>query len=876
MGDSIPRRISEEVEESLRADDEIDKWEDELNDLEELLPLVGDRMPDHYRLISYVGRGGTGHILGVENVNLGEKRALKVPRPRFARESEVIDLIENEVDKLQSLSHTNIIDVYFSATVTYNGRDFPFFIMEYITGNNIVEFMEERNPSTDEILVIWESVFSAMEYIHKNGLIHSDIKPENILVKENGTPVIVDYGFAKHLKEGEAQTPVGGTDPYMHPDPRSLEDLKKEEGDSNLVRGDIPRPEVRKYGYKMDMYSLGLTLLEACRVLITNNSNSISTYELTYMRLLGCRMLDGQNDGDELGLDLDAMKLGTDIYEEINYTHISDVKKDWRKLTGSYNLESHVPEISLYSRNTITVSTVANTPFTERVRDLVNADDVSRLGSIPQLGLMNLIYPAANHSRLEHALGTFSILCKYIDALYNDDANPLFRQLMDEDDIAAVLVSSLVHDIGQFPLAYDIKKAQPKIHPKNFTIELLKNSGELANIIEDSDRWGVPTERIINILASQPDDPSKMVKDRILNSLIDGPLGASRIDYLIRDSQTLGLPYANSISFNKLPNSLTVIVTASDSTSDENDTYCGVGIYEDEQIVTETIEFVHYAMLSDAYWHHTHRSIKAMLRRLVYETFPDGEGDKFEDFKNLVNPSGKPVQESLGEDELQLSDIDPENTSQVHLPDLEVLKWLEFYAKPPATNLSKMIEERKLFKRVYTFTRVKATSKEMEMIEDVQIFVDKCRARRTESPSRIADFQDSFQKFMANDIREALGEELSEQASSVTPVTQEAANTYLEDCMDQIVFLVDIPSEKEALGTKVRYLEEAHARGSELNSYSTSVFDDDSIGGFLKQSYHDSIGKLRIYCHPDHAEFVSAYFDRSDVIKHVQDALEDI
>ena len=86
-----------------------------------------------------------------------------------------------------------------------------------------------------------------------------------------------------------------------------------------------------------------------------------------------------------------------------------------------------------------------------------------RLAGVPQLGIISLVYPTATHSRLEHVLGTFTNVVRYCDALYHDPLNSLFKQIVSEADIIALLLAALFHDLGQFPLAHDLEEAAPEL-----------------------------------------------------------------------------------------------------------------------------------------------------------------------------------------------------------------------------------------------------------------------------------------------------------------------------------------------------------------------------------------------------------------------------
>ncbi|GAI47534.1 unnamed protein product, partial [marine sediment metagenome] len=97
-------------------------------------------------------------------------------------------------------------------------------------------------------------------------------------------------------------------------------------------------------------------------------------------------------------------------------------------------------------------------PYTKRVKEILEHPSFSRLAQINQLGLLNLVYPGATHSRFEHCLGTFSNTCHYLRALYYDELNPMFQSIMSVENMKCALLTSLLHDIGQYPLCHDIEE----------------------------------------------------------------------------------------------------------------------------------------------------------------------------------------------------------------------------------------------------------------------------------------------------------------------------------------------------------------------------------------------------------------------------------
>lgn len=226
-------------------------------------------------------------------------------------------------------------------------------------------------------------------------------------------------------------------------------------------------------------------------------------------------------------------------------------------------------------------------------------------------------------------MGTFSICCQYVLALYNDAYNPLFRQLMSEADIKALLLAALLHDVGQCPIAHDIEEAVPTFYSHSEAgLSLLRGTAELRQIIEDRTGWNIGADRVIGILTANPyPTPDKGLKgtlrERILHSLIDGCLDADKLDYIVRDSERLGLSYGSGIDLRRLLRCLTIVYRDID-----DQTYASLGIHEKGKVPAESVAFARYAMFGQVYWHHAYRSVKAMLHRMLLDMLAKASSDE--------------------------------------------------------------------------------------------------------------------------------------------------------------------------------------------------------------------------------------------------------
>ena len=124
--------------------------------------------------------------------------------------------------------------------------------------------------------------------------------------------------------------------------------------------------------------------------------------------------------------------------------------------------------------------------------------------------------------------------------------------------------------------------------------------------------WGIAVERVRDLLVKSPAHLG--LKDQIIKSILDGPLDADKMDYLIRDSEELRLPYGAGIDYERVVHYLTVAVEER-----LNHVFGSVALHENGKVAAESVAFARYALYGAAYWHRAHRAAKAMVQRLGYE-----------------------------------------------------------------------------------------------------------------------------------------------------------------------------------------------------------------------------------------------------------------
>lgn len=169
-----------------------------------------------YRLVDFIGAGGMGEVYRAIQSKLGRVVAIKVLRPESINEN-VIQRFQNEACILASLNHPGISTLYDFIEV--NGQHC--IIMEYVDGWSLSERIAAYGPLPPaEALAVFKSVAEAIGYIHHHGIVHRDIKPNNIKINSAGAAKLLDFGIAKTLS-GPGLTLAGdviGTLQYLSPE----------------------------------------------------------------------------------------------------------------------------------------------------------------------------------------------------------------------------------------------------------------------------------------------------------------------------------------------------------------------------------------------------------------------------------------------------------------------------------------------------------------------------------------------------------------------------------------------------------------------------------------------------------------------------------
>ena len=151
-------------------------------------------LANRYRLTEQIGMGGMAIVYRAVDLRTGHNVAVKVLRPEYNEDSEFIGRFQREAEAASKMTHHNIVNLL---DVGMDGEN-RYLVMEYVQGKTLKSVIQERgklNPALAGQIAI--RILSALEHAHRNGIVHRDIKPQNILVHADGHIKVADFGIAR-------------------------------------------------------------------------------------------------------------------------------------------------------------------------------------------------------------------------------------------------------------------------------------------------------------------------------------------------------------------------------------------------------------------------------------------------------------------------------------------------------------------------------------------------------------------------------------------------------------------------------------------------------------------------------------------------------
>lgn len=160
----------------------------------ENLKMIGHILDNRYKILEEVGTGGMAIVYKAQDILLGRIVAVKILHAKYGDDHDFVVRFRQEAQAAAKLSHPNIVNIY---DVGYD-ENVHYIVMEYVRGETLKEYIEKHGhlPINTSIQITFD-IGEALENAHKNGIVHCDIKPHNILVTETGRIKVADFGIAR-------------------------------------------------------------------------------------------------------------------------------------------------------------------------------------------------------------------------------------------------------------------------------------------------------------------------------------------------------------------------------------------------------------------------------------------------------------------------------------------------------------------------------------------------------------------------------------------------------------------------------------------------------------------------------------------------------
>ncbi|GID91922.1 protein kinase [Amorphoplanes digitatis] len=181
------------------------------------------RLGGRYEVGELLGAGGMGVVYRGHDLRLGRDVAVKMPHPRLGGDEIETGRFRREVQNTAALSHPGIVAVYDAGDEPMpNGDSVPYLIMELVDGRSLRDFLRAGRPEPRQALWITAEVCAALEFSHRHGLVHRDIKPGNVMLTYAGQVKVMDFGIARASSSGSSPVRLShaviGTILYLSPE----------------------------------------------------------------------------------------------------------------------------------------------------------------------------------------------------------------------------------------------------------------------------------------------------------------------------------------------------------------------------------------------------------------------------------------------------------------------------------------------------------------------------------------------------------------------------------------------------------------------------------------------------------------------------------
>ena len=178
--------------------------------------LIDQVFAGRYRVVRKLGTGGMANVYLAEDQELGRRVAIKMLDDRHAQDEQFVERFRREAKNAAGLSHPNIVSIYDrgEAEGTY------YIAMEYLEGRTLKELLVARGPTPIPVAIDYaRQILGGIGFAHRNGIVHRDVKPHNVVVAPDGRLKVTDFGIARSGTSQMTETgSIIGTAQYLSPE----------------------------------------------------------------------------------------------------------------------------------------------------------------------------------------------------------------------------------------------------------------------------------------------------------------------------------------------------------------------------------------------------------------------------------------------------------------------------------------------------------------------------------------------------------------------------------------------------------------------------------------------------------------------------------
>jgi HD superfamily phosphohydrolase len=560
--------------------------------------------------ITPLGEGGSGIVYLVEQQFTPKakvKRAIKffVFRDDLQKTLQTSISSENFEDEIVNISlfnHENIIKVIDGGISTDNNNlSVPYIITDYVEGCTLQDLMVNDsnimkyfNDNKEKIFDLFLQMLKGLCYLHKRNFYHCDIAPKNIFIKllddEDWQVIIGDLGVGHTLDKdiiSPNKTKVIGTENYM---PENVKQLK-----NTFVSSE----DFKKLQPAWDIFATIKIFNECIKKVFNLNDEDRSEFSwLNAMRSI-------------LRKDITSLD-----YLNNELIRIQPVN---RTIAG-------LPELSESdSGSHRQLLPIKNVLRTNRTREIMEHPMMIRLKQVPQLLMGSSIFPGSNHTRYEHALGTYENMRYILTQLLKKEQ---FIALFDKKSLEYALLASLLANITRFPFSFAIHEIKNNDDEKFKKINQKNIFSKVIDYIEPNTSFGSSLRVVLRKEFDIDDREIDLIKNitcnincgldspniQYISSLINSTIDVRVLDFLKRDAFHLGMQLGIQFDFDNLINFLDIY--------NNHVAIKSQGVSYVEQVVTSR-----YWMFKNIYWNKPNRAYTVMLKQI----FGTLDSDSFQD-----------------------------------------------------------------------------------------------------------------------------------------------------------------------------------------------------------------------------------------------------